>query len=83
MLRKMLAETPYGIVEAASGAEGLRRAREEQPRLVFLDLMMPEMSGFEVLERLRSDPGTRDISVIIVTSKLSKKRSGGSSKERL
>ena len=70
VLSKLLTETPYAVIEAASGSEGLRRAHEDQPRVIFLDLMMPEMSGFEVLEQLKSDPSTRDIPVVIITSKL-------------
>jgi CheY-like chemotaxis protein/anti-sigma regulatory factor (Ser/Thr protein kinase) len=69
VLRRLLTETPYAIIEATSGSEGLRRAREDRPQVVFLDLMMPEMSGFEVLERLKSDLVTRDIPVIVITSK--------------
>jgi len=69
VLRRLLADTPYGIIEASGALEGLRRAREERPQVVFLDLTMPEMSGFEALERLKSDPATHDIPVIIITSK--------------
>jgi CheY-like chemotaxis protein len=70
VLKRLLTETPYTVTEAASGSEGLRRAREDQPQVILLDLRMPEMSGFEALERLKSDPRTRDIPVIVITSKL-------------
>ena len=70
VLKRLLTETLYTVIEAASGSEGLRRAREDQPQVIFLDLRMPEMSGFKALERLKSDPMTRDIPVIIITSKL-------------
>jgi CheY-like chemotaxis protein len=70
VLKRLLTETPYTVIEAASGSEGLRRAREDQPQVIFLDLRMPEMSGFEALERLKSDPTIRDIPVIVITSKL-------------
>jgi signal transduction histidine kinase/CheY-like chemotaxis protein len=69
MFKKALEDTPYILIEAADGPEGIRRAREEQPQVIFLDLLMPGMSGFEVLERLKSDPATRAIPVIIYTSK--------------
>jgi signal transduction histidine kinase/CheY-like chemotaxis protein len=69
MFRSYLAETSFTIIEAVKGLEGLRRAREDRPQVIFLDLMMPEMSGFEALERLESDPTTRGIPVIIITSK--------------
>jgi len=70
VLKRLLTETPYTVIETASGSEGLRRAREDQPQVIFLDLRMPEMSGFEALERLKSDTTTRDIPVVIITSKL-------------
>jgi signal transduction histidine kinase len=69
VLKRFLAETSFAIMEATNGPEGLRRARENRPQVIFLDLRMPEMSGFEVLERLKFDPVTRDIPVIIITSK--------------
>jgi CheY-like chemotaxis protein len=56
------------IIEAVDGREGLRRARQDRPNVIFLDLVMPDMTGFEVLDRLKSDPATRDIPVIILTS---------------
>ena len=68
-LNKLLIDMHYTIIEAASGPEGLRQAREEGPQVIFLDLIMPEMSGFEVLDQLKSDPATRDIPVIIYTGK--------------
>jgi CheY-like chemotaxis protein len=58
----------FAVLEAAGGGEGLRRAREDRPRAVFLDLVMPDLSGFEVLDRLKADPATRDIPVIVYTS---------------
>jgi len=74
VLKRFLDETAFTIIDAATGSEGLRKAREYRPRVIFLDLMMPEMSGFEALERLKSDPVTRDIPVIIITSKPLKDR---------
>ena len=64
----LTAQGRFAILEAATGEEGLRRAREERPDVIFLDLVMPDMTGFEVLERLKADDGTRDIPVIINTS---------------
>lgn len=69
VLKRYLDETSFTIIEAINGPEGLRMARENRPQVILLDLMMPEMSGFEVLQRLKSDPVTRDIPVIIITSK--------------
>lgn len=56
------------VVTATNGLEALDKVREESPELVLLDIMMPKMSGFEVCKRIKSDPATRDISVIMVTA---------------
>jgi signal transduction histidine kinase/CheY-like chemotaxis protein len=68
--RGFLTDTSYVPIEASNGLEGLLRARLEQPRLIFLDLFMPEMSGFEVLDQLKADPLTRDIPVVISSLKV-------------
>jgi signal transduction histidine kinase/DNA-binding response OmpR family regulator len=68
VLRQHLIAAHHVISEAATGEETLRRARAEQPDLICLDLGMPDMEGTEVLRRLRSDPGTRHIPVVIVTA---------------
>jgi CheY-like chemotaxis protein len=57
------------ILEAAGGTEAIRMARECHPDLVFLDLIMPDISGSEVLRQLRGDPATQEISVVIATSR--------------
>lgn len=56
------------VTEARDGEEGLRRAAQDAPDAIFLDLLMPGMSGFEVLERLRAERATRHTPVIVVTS---------------
>jgi Response regulator containing a CheY-like receiver domain and an HD-GYP domain len=53
-----------------NGRDGLQAARELQPEIVFLDLNMPNMSGAEVLVRLKEDPVTANIPVVVVTSKI-------------
>ncbi|WIM04936.1 MAG: response regulator [Candidatus Nitricoxidivorans perseverans] len=65
-----LAHANYRVLRAGAGAEGLTLARAELPDLIVLDLMMPEMSGFEVVERLKEDPATAAIPVLIVTAKI-------------
>jgi len=67
-LADTLRDTPFGVLEAVDGIEGLRRAREDQPLAIFLDLDMPGLDGFQVLDRLKADAVTRDIPVFIVTS---------------
>jgi signal transduction histidine kinase/CheY-like chemotaxis protein len=69
VLKSLLSRQTYDVLEAASGGGGLTRARQEQPQAIFLDLVMPGMSGYEVLNRLKADPATRGIPVIISTSK--------------
>ncbi len=56
-------------IEAASGDEALRRARADRPDLIFLDLNLPDMTGFQVLDHLKDDAECRDIPVIIHTSR--------------
>ncbi len=59
----------FEVVGAGDGPEGLARAASEQPDLILSDIMMPRMDGMEVLARLRKDPATRDIPVILLSAK--------------
>jgi signal transduction histidine kinase/DNA-binding response OmpR family regulator len=68
LLGQIIGDPAFEVLQAGSGAEGLQRARDDHPHLIFLDLKMPGLSGFEVLEALRAEPTTRQIPVIIVTS---------------
>ena len=68
-LRELLGSSKLELLEARSGREGLRFAQQEHPDVIFLDLVMPDMSGFEVLEELRSEAATRDIPVIVHSSR--------------
>ena len=70
ILRSHLADTKYTVIEASNGVEGIRLAREQQPDIIFLDLIMPGLSGFETLDRLKSIPETMDIPVVVNTSKI-------------
>jgi CheY-like chemotaxis protein len=70
VLGALLAETRYTVVEATSGAEGIRRARDERPAVIVLDLAMPDLSGIEVVRRLSSDPATRHIPIVICSSQI-------------
>jgi signal transduction histidine kinase/DNA-binding response OmpR family regulator len=69
MLRRTLQKEGWTVAEAVDGREALSQLQRSRPALVLLDLMMPEMDGFEVLERMRHDKAWRDIPVIIVTAK--------------
>ncbi len=64
-----LAKAGYRVSTAASGAEALRAAREERPDLVILDLMLPGVSGYDVLADLRGMDETRDVGVILLTAR--------------
>src|SRR5262249_17254569 len=64
-----LALAGWKVVEAANGREALRRVESERPAVILLDLIMPEMDGFEFLEELRQRPAEENIPVIVVTAK--------------
>jgi signal transduction histidine kinase/DNA-binding response OmpR family regulator len=69
IIRVMLADAMYWVTTAHDGQTGLQLARTQACDVIILDLMMPGMSGFEVLAELRGDPRTADLPVIIVTAK--------------
>lgn len=70
LIRRILqAKGSYQIFEAHNGRDGLTLIQSQRPDLVVLDLMMPEMDGFAVLDVLRADQSTRDIPVIVITAK--------------
>ena len=64
-----LAKAGYRVSSAASGPDALAIARRDRPSLVVLDLMLPEMSGFEVLAKLREDDQTAGIAVLMLTAR--------------
>ena len=70
VLSRVLAELNCKVTEAGAGPDGLLRARSERPDLIFLDLNLPEMSGVEVLQRLKADPATAAIPVIVYTARV-------------
>jgi CheY-like chemotaxis protein/anti-sigma regulatory factor (Ser/Thr protein kinase) len=70
LLGSLLDGTGFAMIEAAGGEEGLRRAKEDHPQAIFLDLSMPDISGFEVLDQLKATQTTRDIPVIVYTSRI-------------
>ena len=69
LIRLILSRAGYEVLGAEGGAEGLELLNEESVDLILLDLMMPEMDGWEVYQRLKANERTRDIPVIIVTAK--------------
>ena len=57
------------VITAYSGQEAIDKAREEKPDLIFLDILMPNMGGYETCRMIQSDPELKDIPVIFITSK--------------
>lgn len=70
VVRSVLATQNFRFTEAANGLQGLQQAEDADPDVIILDLKMPDLSGFEVLEKLKMNPETADIPVIIHTSKV-------------
>lgn len=67
LVRRFLQKEGYDVVCAPTGAEGLKLARALQPALIVLDVMMPTMDGWSVLTRLKSDPETENLTVVMLT----------------
>ncbi|MBU2610213.1 MAG: response regulator [Chloroflexi bacterium] len=69
LIRLILGRRGFEVKGANGGLEGLEMIRKEKPDLVLLDLMMPDMDGWEVYQQMKADEATRDIPVIVVTAK--------------
>jgi CheY-like chemotaxis protein len=65
----MLQRQGYQIIAASNGSQGLAKALEERPNLILLDVMMPDMDGYEVTRRLRKNPATAAIPILMFTAK--------------
>jgi len=65
--RRLLTEG-FRILEASDGVEGLAKLLNETVDLILLDVMMPKMNGYEMLQRVRKDPAIKDIAVIVLTN---------------
>src|ERR1044072_4080018 len=68
LLADLLSVKGYAVMTAVSGAEALSKLGEEPPDLVLLDVVMPEMSGYEVCRKIRDNPRTEMLPVIMVTA---------------
>ncbi len=68
MVRTRLENAGYTLISAADGAEGLDTIRANRPDLILLDIMMPELNGYEVCDQLKKDVETANIPIIIVTA---------------
>ncbi len=69
LVEAVLAPEGYAVVRAMGGEEGVRIVRRERPSLVIVDLLMPGLDGFAVVEQLRADPLTADVPIVVLTSK--------------
>ena len=68
LLEAYLSDCDYEIAVASDGLQTLEKTAKFEPDLILLDIMMPKMSGFEVCEKLKSDPQTRGIMILMVTA---------------
>ena len=69
VMQKALEQNGFQTASAADGSEAIRKARELHPDLILMDIVMPGLNGFQATRELASDPETRAIPVIMVTSK--------------
>jgi two-component system, OmpR family, alkaline phosphatase synthesis response regulator PhoP len=68
LLQAYLESLPVRLVTAADGVEALEKVEQHKPDLILLDIMMPRMSGFQVCRKIKGDPLTRDVQVLMVTA---------------
>ena len=68
LLEKKLKNAGYDVSTAPDGEEGLRKIKKEKPDLILLDVIMPKMGGFEVMEEMKKDEEIKDIPVIIISN---------------
>ena len=70
MMQKMVLKTTnYQVVTANNGAEGVAKALSEKPDLILMDVIMPKMTGFEAVREIRKQDSTKDIPIIMVTTR--------------
>lgn len=68
LLEKKLTQEGYDVRVAVNGEEGLKAMREEKPDIVLLDIIMPKMGGFEVMEEMGKDPVLKEIPIVIISN---------------
>ena len=68
LLRVILTASEYDVVEAYDGEEALEKVKTENPDLILLDIMMPQITGYEVCEKLRADEKTGNLPIVLITS---------------
>ncbi len=70
MIADFLEDSDFQVKIARNGVEALQRLRDSSPDVVLLDVLMPEMNGYEVCRRIKNDPKTQDIPVIMCSAKI-------------
>jgi len=68
LYQKKFSKDGHEVVSASDGEEGMEMIESEQPDLVLLDIMMPKLSGLEMLERIKANPATRSVPVVILSN---------------
>jgi CheY-like chemotaxis protein len=68
LIRMILQQKGFLVIEAEGGKEGLKLALEEKPDLIILDIMMPEIDGWEVMKRLKSNKQTENIPILVFSA---------------
>jgi len=68
IVMKLSKEATFVVVDAIDGEQGIKKAKEEKPDLILLDLILPGIDGFEVLSQIKSDPSISSIPVIILSN---------------
>ena len=71
-IKSIVSDTGCIVLSASSGLEAVEIAKNEQPDIIFMDIIMPDMDGYEATRKLNNDPSTRDIPIVFVSSKSQK-----------
>jgi CheY-like chemotaxis protein len=66
--QQALERVGYRVATATDGASGIRLARQERPDLIIVDVLMPNVDGYEICRRIRADPGLKDILILLLTA---------------
>lgn len=68
IVRQLLSQTKYQLREAADGESGVQSAQDDPPDLILMDVQLPKLSGLDATRRLRADPRTAAVPIIVITS---------------
>jgi two-component system cell cycle response regulator DivK len=68
IVRDLLASAGYEVIEAVTGQEGVRAAETQLPKLILMDIQLPDFDGYEATQRIKANPALREIPIIAVTS---------------